>query len=338
MVRDAQIVFLFGSGLLILMAMATVAVLVGGRMADQSRRVGLLKAVGATPQLVAVVLLAEHLVVALFSAGIGLTAGWLAALLLIEPSVGLLGVAAPSMNLYTVAFVTGVAVMVAATSTFVPAVRAARTSTVVALADSPRTPKRSRWLIALSSRLPPPLLLGLRTMARRPRRVVLSILGVAVTVSGLVAAVAASAGIDEQLAAGGYRAASVERLWPMLMAIMATLATLAAVNSVFIAWATVLDTRRATAVARALGATPRQVSIGLATAQVVPALAGAILAVPAGIALVFVLDDSVPTLPPLWQLASVALIAVGVIALLTAIPARTAGRRSIAEILPSEHV
>ena len=80
-----------GSRLLGLLAVASVAVLVGGRMADQTRRVGLLKAVGGTPGLVAVVLLAEILVVALLAAAAGLTAGWLAAPLLSDPGAGLLG-------------------------------------------------------------------------------------------------------------------------------------------------------------------------------------------------------------------------------------------------------
>ena len=242
LVRDAQKVFLLGSGLLSLMAMATVAVLVVGRMADQSRRVGLLKAVGATPRLVAAVLLAEYVAVALLGAAVGLTLGWLAAPLLSEPSVGLLGAGAPSLSLSTIGMVTGVALVVAVIATFVPAVRAARSSTVVALANTAHAPRRTNWLIAISSRLPTPLLLALRTLGRRPRRVLISILGIAVTVSGVVAAVAGYGQLDEQLAAGGSRAESVERLWPVLMVIMAMLVALAAVNAVFITWATVLDT------------------------------------------------------------------------------------------------
>jgi len=336
LVRDAQRVFLLGSGLLSLMAMATVAVLVVGRMADQSRRVGLLKAVGGTPRLVAAVLLAEYVAVALLAALVGLTLGWLAAPLLTEPSVGLLGAAAPSLSLYTIGVVTGVALVVAVIATFVPAVRAARSSTVVALSDTAHAPRRTNWLIAISSRLPTPLLLALRTLGRRPRRVVFSILGIAVTVSGPVAAVAGYAQLDEQLAAGGSRAESVERLLPVLMVIMATLVALAAVNAVFVTWATVLDTRHASAVARALGATPQQVSAGLATAQILPALAGAILGVPGGIGLLFATDDNVPSLPPFWQFAAVVLVAVVLIALLTAMPARSGGRRPVVEILQSE--
>ena len=54
-----------GSALLAMIAVAGIAVLVGGRMAEQTRRVGLLKAVGATPKLVATVLMAENLALAI---------------------------------------------------------------------------------------------------------------------------------------------------------------------------------------------------------------------------------------------------------------------------------
>jgi len=91
-------------------------------MADQIRRVGLLKAVGAAPSLVAAVLLAEYLVVALVAAAAGLMLGTLAAPLLIDSSAGLLGrTGAPSLELSTVGLVTAVALGVACAATFVPA-------------------------------------------------------------------------------------------------------------------------------------------------------------------------------------------------------------------------
>ena len=190
---------LTGGWLLGLLAVASVAVLVGGRMADQIRRVGLLKAVGGTPSLVAAVLLAEYVVVALLAAAAGLAVGWLTAPLLTDPSAGLLGRAgAPPLTISTVGLVTAVALGVAVAATFVPAVRAARTSTVLALADSARAPRRTAWLIALSARLPVPLLLGLRVAARRPRRVVLATVSIAITVSG------------DRRRAGGPRATSTD--------------------------------------------------------------------------------------------------------------------------------
>jgi FtsX-like permease family len=183
---DSQIILMIGAWLLGLLAVASLAVLVGGRMADQTRRVGLLKAVGGTPGLVAAVLLAEYLLVALVADAAGLAIGSLAAPLLTDSSAGLIGGAGtPSMTIATIGWVTAAALGVAVLATLVPALRAARSSTVNALADAPRPPRRVGWLIAVSARLPVPLLLALRVAARRPRRVVLGVVSIAITVSGI---------------------------------------------------------------------------------------------------------------------------------------------------------
>jgi putative ABC transport system permease protein len=332
LVENQRRALLTGAWLLAFLAVASVAVLVGGRMADQIRRVGLLKAVGGTPRLVAAVLVAEYVVVAILAAAAGLAVGWLTAPLITEATAGLLGSAgARTVTLSTVGLVTAVALSVAVAATFVPAVRAARTSTVRALADSARPPRRTAWLIALSARLPVPLLLGLRLAARRPRRTVLGVVSIAITVSGLVTALAAHADLLD-----GSNSVRAERLDRVLV-ITITLVVLAAVNAIFITWATALDARRSSALARALGATPQQVSAGLSAAQVLPALAGAVLGIPGGLELIAVVDpDPAPTMPPLWQLLAVVPGTVLVIAALTAIPARLSARRPAAEILQSE--
>jgi putative ABC transport system permease protein len=334
LVRNQQEALLIGSRLLGLLAVASVAVLVGGRMADQTRRVGLLKAVGGTPSLVAAVLLAEYVVVALLAAAAGLGAGWLTAPVLTDPGAGLLGSAgAPPLTMSTVGVVTAVALGVAVAATFVPAVRAARTSTVRALADSARAPRRTAWLIAISARLPVPLLLGLRVAARRPRRVVLGVISIAITVSGIVAALAAHGQFNAD------RGSSIQddRLDQVLLVITITLVALAAVNAIFITWATALDAKHSSALARALGATPHQVSTGLSAAQVLPALAGAVLGIPGGLALVAALNSGEESAnPALWQLLAVVPVTVLVVAVLTTIPARLGARRPAAEILQSE--
>jgi putative ABC transport system permease protein len=233
----------------------------------------------------------------------------------------------------TVGLVTAVALGVAVAATLVPAVRAARTSTVLALADSARPPRRTPWLIAISARLPVPLLLGLRVAARRPRRTLLGGLSVAITVSGIVGVLAAYAHFYTEKAPGADPRAE---LGEMLRLITIMLVAQAAVNAICITWATALDARRPSALARALGATPDQVSAGLSMSQVLPALAGAIVGVPGGIALAEVLDDDPVTIPPLWQLLAVVLGSVLVIAALTAIPARIGARRPAGEVLQSE--
>ena len=160
-------------------------------MAERTRRVGLLKAVGGTPGTVAVVLLAENLVLALAAAAAGLAIG----------VAGRPAARQPRRRPGRHPRRAGVQLVhrrpgggrgpgVALASTLVPAIRAARTSTVSALADSARRPRRHGALIRLSRRLPVPLLLGMRLIARRPRRALLSTASVAVTAGGIVAVLA----------------------------------------------------------------------------------------------------------------------------------------------------
>jgi ABC-type lipoprotein release transport system permease subunit len=340
LVRNEQRLLLIGSWLLGLLAVASVAVLVGGRMTEQTRRVGLLKAVGGTPGLVSAVLLAEHLILAVAAAAMGLLTGWLVAPLLTRPGAGLLGSAGtPPVTVTTAGVVVAVALAVAAGATLVPALRAARTSTVRALADSARPPRRRARMIAVSSRLPVPLLFGLRIAARRPRRVVLNMISIAVTATGIVAVLLVHASFDASLGAhAGLDNPQDARLSQVMTVLSAALVVLAGVNAILITWATVLDARYTSALARALGATPQQVSTGLSAAQVLPALAGALLGIPGGIALdTAVNKDGGPvTIPPLWWLLATVLGTAAAVAVITAVPAWLGTRRPAGEVLRSE--
>ena len=333
---DAQVtakvqqVLVAGSWLLALLAIASVVVLVGGRMAEQTRRVGLLKAVGGSPRLVAAVLLFEHALVGLCAAVAGLAIGWLAAPLIDGPGAGLIGAAgAPSLTGATVVLVVTLALAVAILATFGPAVRAARQSTVAALEDSARTPRRRGTAIRLSAHLPAALLIGIRLAVRRPRRLLLSVFSIAITASGLVTVLIWHA------TAGNFVGARVAQATTIISAM---LIILTAVNTVVIAWTTALDTRHAAAVTRALGATPDQITAGLSIAQLLPALAGALLGIPGGLAIY----DGPRTGPgPATILPGLGLVAmIGctllAVAVLTAIPARMGARRRIADVLHAE--
>jgi putative ABC transport system permease protein len=338
-VTTEQDVLLVGSWLLGLLAVASVAVLAGGRMAGQVRRVGLLKAVGATPGLVAVVLLAEHLALALVAAALGLALGWLAAPLLTSPGAGLLGSAdSPALTPSAAGIVVAVALLVAVVATVVPAIRGARTSTVGALNGAARLPRRRPVVTRLSARMPVPLLLGLRLAARRPRRTVLSVASVAVTVTGVVTVLMAHAKFDARPAAFGELANPMnDRVGQVMTVLTVALVVLAAVNALLITWATVLDARRSSALTRALGSTPGQVSAGLAVAQMLPALAGAIVGIPAGLLLyASVKHGTSMAYPPAWWLAAVVIATPLVVGALTAVPARLAARASVAPVLQSE--
>ena len=119
-----QIVLLLGTWLLGVLAIGSVAVLVGGRIVEQTKRVGLIKAAGGTPEFVAVVLLAENLFLALAATVIGLAVGYLVAPSLATPSLSLLGSAnSPSLTASSALIVSAVAVAVAVSATVIPALR-----------------------------------------------------------------------------------------------------------------------------------------------------------------------------------------------------------------------
>jgi hypothetical protein len=333
---DAQVivkvqqVLVAGSWLLALMAIASVVVFVGGRMAEQTRRVGLLKAVGGTPRLVAVVILFQHMLIGLCAAAVGLLAGRLTAPLLDGPGAGLIGAPnVPALTGSTVGLVVALALAVTIAATFVPAIRAASQSTVAALEDSANAPRRRAAVIRLSAHLPAPLLLGVRLAVRRPRRLLLNVFSIAVTASGLVAVLIGRATL------GGFLGT---RELQALTLILVMLVILAAVNVVFVAWATALDARHSAALARALGATPDQIAAGLSAAQLIPALAGALIGIPGGIGLYEAPKNGAgPAMivPVPW----IAVMVAGTLltaAVLTAIPARISARRPAAEVFQAE--
>jgi ABC-type antimicrobial peptide transport system permease subunit len=342
LVQDGQGVLQPGALLLSLLAIASVAVLVGRRLSEYARRVGLLKAVGGTPNVVAATFLVENLVLALFAAVVGLVVGWLVSPLLTKPGAALIGAAgAPSFSLSTIAEVVGLAIVVSLAATLVPAIRAARGSTVDALNDVARPPRRRGTLIRISSRLPIPTLFGLRLVARRRRRALLSAANIAVTMTGIVAVLAFHAFADSKLSdasaltAGGLSDPVVNRDEQMLAIITVMLVALAVLNALFTTWATVLDARHSSALMRALGARTRQVSSGLVIAQVLSALPGAILGIPLGFVL-FKAAVHGGSLPPATWLAAAVLGALVAMAGLTLVPATIGARRSVAEVLGSE--
>lgn len=278
----------------------------------------------------AVVLLAEHVLVGLCAAAVGLLAGWLAGPLINGAGAGLLGApSTPPLTGSTVGLVIALALAVAIVATFVPAIRAARQSTVAALEDAARPPRCRAWVIRLSAHLPATLLVGARLAVRRPRRLVLSVFSVAVTASGLAAVLilhASSAGWSL-----GPRVTQATTIVSVMLAV------LAAVNAVFIAWTTVIEARHPAALTRALGATPKQITAGLSMAQLLPALIGALLGIPGGIGIYDAAKNGgATTIPSVIGLVLMVVVTLLVIAVLTAIPARIGARRPVAEVLQSE--
>jgi hypothetical protein len=342
LVSVARQVLTPGAWVAVALAIASVAVLAGGRMTEQTRRVGQLKAAGGTPALVTAVLLAEHLGLAVVAAAAGLVAGWLITPLLSSAGAGLIGApGAPSITPGTIGLVVATALGVTLAATLVPAFRAARTSTVSALANAARPPRRHAILMAISRRLPAPLLIGLRLIARRPRRALLSSASTAVTVMGVVAVLATHHAGD--VAAQrfdwfhGLADPVTGRVSQVMAVLTVVLIAMAAVNAIITGWATAVDARQPSALSRALGGTARQVSAGLSLAQVLPALPGALLGIPLGVALFAAASGAGQVfVPPASWLAAVVAGTLAAVAILTAVPARLLARQPASLVLRAE--
>ncbi|GAA4250009.1 hypothetical protein GCM10022255_036590 [Dactylosporangium darangshiense] len=335
--RAAQTVLVIGGWLLTGLALAGVAGIVAGRVVARRRRVGLLKAVGAGPAMVAAVHVAEYLAIGLAAAGIGLAAGWFAAPVLISPGAGLIGsVGGSPPALRTVVAAVALALAIAVIATVGPVLRAATTSTVHALADSPSPPRRRGGRIRLSRRLPTAVLLGLRINARRPRRARLVTLNAFVTVTALVGILTVRAQ-RESFDLGYTEMANprVERGQQALLVLTVAVCALALVNTVVHTWSAVLDARRPLAVARTLGATPGQAAASVAVAQLLPALLGVAAGLPGGVVLVVLAGTGRIDFPPASWLLATMLAALLVIGAMAAVPALAAARRPVADALRS---
>lgn len=335
LLRSSQPILVVGSWLIGFLAITGVAALAAGRAAAQTRRAGLLKAVGAGPGLIATVLLTEYLALALAGDALGLLIARLSVPAIASPTDSRIGDAA-GPGTAAVVTATLLAVAVAVLSTLRPTLRAMRTATVTALTATARPPRHRPLLTALSALLPTPLLLGLRLTARRPGRAVLQACSTAVTVIAIVALLTLHAQTERGYGLGGssvlpnLRGEHDRRL---MLAVAVLLITLAVVNTITFTWTTAMEAEANMAVARTLGATPGQISAGLSAAQLLPALPGAVIGIPLGRSLlsIFAARNAVEA-PSSWLLAGV-LATLLATAALTALPARLAARRPVARAL-----
>ncbi|MEV0587549.1 FtsX-like permease family protein [Nonomuraea sp. NPDC050310] len=336
--RVSRPILVVGAWLLSLLAVTGVGALAAGRAVEQTRRAGLLKAVGATPGLIAAVLLAEYLALALAGEAAGLALARLTVPAIASPTASRIGDAA-GPGVATVVAATVLAVAVAVLSTLRPTLRALRTATVTALSAPVHEPRHRPRLTALSALLPTPLLLGLRLTARRPGRAVLQAWSTATTVIALVALVSMHVqrprgyGLDGSGALPNLRDVHDRRL---MLAVTLLLILLAVANTVTFTWTTAMESRATMAIARTLGATPGQIAAGLSFAQLLPALPGAVLGVPLGVGLLSLFAARNAVDPPAFWLYGAAVVAVLATAALTALPARLAARRPVTQTLSAE--
>ncbi|WP_432163968.1 FtsX-like permease family protein [Streptomyces tendae] len=321
LLRSARPALVIGGGLLAAAALVTLASLAAVRAPRDHRRAALFKAVGATPRTVAALLLAQYLLLAVVAAAAGVTVGCLTAPALADPSAGLLNTAGPPTTDIVVA-VTLLTVLVALTGTLGPVVRTVRSSTVDTLADPAHLIVHRPRLTAMTVHLPTALLIGVRLIARRPGRAVLSAVGTAATTVMVTAALTFRVSLEAEAAQGTSTFEDIRDAvtGQVMLGVTVALVALSVLNTVLVSWSTAVQARRALAVTRALGATPGQVVAALCTAQLLPAVGGIAVGIPTGVGL-FALFSAVVVTPPAGWLAVAAPAVLLAVAALAALPA-----------------
>jgi putative ABC transport system permease protein len=332
----------FAAGILVgLLAVATAAVIVAGRMAAHARQTGTLKAVGALPRQVVAVLLVEHLALAAVATVAGLALARAIAPPLADSSLTVLGSPEPPpLSWARVAIVGGAAAGAVVVATLRPALRAARHSSLRSLASGARPPRRRGRLAGLADRAgaPLPAVLGLRSAWRRPGRLVSNAAGLTLAVAMIVVAVALRTSLDRVATdppeAGhtlSARADAVlyDRVTLIVLATAGVLVVLGCVNAAVVASFAARDSARAHATLRALGATPRQTVATLVVSQMSACALAVAAGIPLGLGLWQLMDggDLPPVPVPTVAVVGVAVVVPLVFAAVVSVPGWRRARR-----------
>jgi putative ABC transport system permease protein len=173
----AYVPFLIGFGILgLFMSVLIISIVVSGAVASGIRRIGILKSLGFTPSQVARAYTAQAMIPATFGLVLGTVFGNLLAVPILGGATRQLGAASATMPLWVSAVVPLGTLLIVGATALIPALRAGRMPTVLALVVG-RAPKAGGGQRAqrLASRLPLPraMSLGLVQPFARPARTVL---------------------------------------------------------------------------------------------------------------------------------------------------------------------
>ncbi|MBQ1119915.1 FtsX-like permease family protein [Streptomyces sp. B15] len=336
LLRGTRPTLVVGGGLLAAASLVTLASLAAVRAPRDHRRAGLFKAVGATHRTVAAMLLAQHLLLTVVAAVVGVTVGCLTAPALADPSAGLLNTAGrPTTGIVTAATV--LALLVALAGTLGPVLRTLRSTTVATLADPAHPTVYRPRLAAMTAYMPTPLLIGVRLIARRPGRAALSALGTAATTVMVTALLTFQVWLEADTAQGMSTVEEIRNAMTgqVMLGVTVALVALSVLNTVFLSWSAAVQARHTLAVTRTLGATPGQATAALCIAQLLPAVGAIAVGIPLGIGL-FALFSAVVVTPPGSWLAAAAAAVLLAVAALTALPAWLHTRSPAGRVLDAE--
>ena len=336
-----QLILTMYTVVLLAVAFAVVAVLVGARALEQSREIGLLKAVGLTPRQVAAVFVIESVALGLLAAVLGFVAG-----ALLAPGSPVpwrrprWGLPAWPLTRHTCSWPPYWWWPFSFSPPGCPAVGEPDSRWCTPSRPVGRQPPTGSLTSALMSRVPmtAPVAVGTSTLLAARSRTLLVMAAITLTGSAFVFALSMQATLDDG-PAGEVSDVPVE-LPVLVYTLDGVLLLIATTALLAIALLSLRERLRDFGVLKAIGLTPRQVASSLVAPYAVLAVAG-VLSVPLGIALYVATyrvagGDGDPTIAPWPWLLLVPVGTVLMVLVATTVPARVATRSPAVEALRLE--
>jgi putative ABC transport system permease protein len=181
-------VMLFFAALLLIATVLLIVTLLGSRLVSEARELTLLQVAGATPARVALLIASEHALLAVVGAATGVLVARVVAPRIAESAATVFGSVSPMLTLDDVVGVGVAAVVVSVLVSAVGGLRAGRRSLAVVARGGTGRVRRSRAAaIAMRASASSTLVLGLKDIATRRGRAVVTVLSVTLAVTIAVA-------------------------------------------------------------------------------------------------------------------------------------------------------
>jgi putative ABC transport system permease protein len=340
--QGTQVIVTLFTILLLVVAFIVVGILVGARVTEQHRQIGLLKACGFTPRQVGLVFGLESAALGLAAAVLGFALGAILAPRLAAPSAEtLLGSPTIAANPWHILVAGCVVLPVLFAGALIAARRSTRITAVEAIQAGHAAPPDSRLSRALVRSVQPMTVgLGLRDLLARGRRTFLLGAAIAVTGAVVISALSLDATLDAQPAS--EVSDFPDELLVLIYTLDAVLLLITATTLVAVVLLSVRERIRDYGVLKAVGFTPGQIVSGVVGSHVTLAVAASVLAIPLGIGLYLALfaiagDRSEnAVIAPWWSLALVPIATAVVVVAATGLPAWLATRIHTADALRYE--
>jgi hypothetical protein len=354
------VIMLFFAVLMLIAAVMLVVTLLGSRLLSEARELTLLQVAGVTPGRLALLVAAEHALLAVVGVIAGALVARLVAPRIADSAATVFGSVSPTLTAADVVRVGAIAVVCTTAVSALAALRASRRSLAVVSRGGSGRIHRSRLTgLALLMSSWTTLVLGLKDIATRRGRATVTVLTVSLAVTMAVAIVGlGSSDLDPTLSPSQATELPADRadiadlpVWPsavsgevtgrvldLITALQVLLGGVALLTLLAAASMTLRERLGELGTLHALGCTTPQLVGASAVSQGVLGAVGALIGIPLGLGFYFVFNaaSGFESAMPGAGIGLVALTAIAVTAATAALPALLVQRRPTAEALATE--